>query len=187
MDKQNRTGVERLVLPGNRRDICKSNRDLVMKGENDMKRPEFLITVTIGETREEYRKNTKALDNTMKLVMTGVWEESKSIAGESALNRGLTELIIQQEYIREREKENWGLRERPKEPEEDLKEIWEQVEEKAMEKLNRVYKAVEGRDKEALDKTHKEYFDYLTALSRTTGIELIQLDNHFGNLYWMKK
>ena len=86
-----------------------------------MKRPEFLITVTIGETREEYRKNSKALDNTMKLVMTGILEESKSIAGESALNRGLTELIIQQEYIREREKENWGLREeRPKEPEEDL-------------------------------------------------------------------
>ena len=48
------------------------------------------------------------------------------------------------------------------------------------------YKA-DIRDKEALDKTHKEYFDYLTALSRTTGIELIQLDNHFGNLYWMKK
>ena len=81
-----------------------------------MKRPEFLITVTIGETREQYRENNKALDNTMKLVMTGVWEELKSIAGESALNRGLTELIIQQEYIREREKENWGLREeRPKE------------------------------------------------------------------------
>lgn len=86
-----------------------------------MKRPEFLITVTIGETREQYRENNKALDNTMKLVMTGVWEETKSIAGEAALNRGLTELIIQQEYIREREKENWGLREeRPKEPEEDL-------------------------------------------------------------------
>ena len=94
-----------------------------------MKRPEFLITVTIGETREE----------------------------------------------------------RPKEPEEDLKEIWKQVEEKAMEKLSKVYKAVEDRNKEALDKTHKEYFDYLTALSRTTGIELIQLDNHFGNLYWTKK
>ena len=69
-----------------------------------MKRPEFLITVTIGETREQYRENNKALDNTMKLVMTGVWEELKSIAGESALNRGLTELIIQQEYIRERRK-----------------------------------------------------------------------------------
>lgn len=129
MDKQNRTGVERLVLPGNTRDICESNRDLVMKGENDMKRPEFIITVTIGETREE----------------------------------------------------------RPQEPEEDLKEIWKQVEEKAMEKLNRVYKAVEDRNKEALDKTHKEYFNYLTTLSRTTGIELIQLDNHFGNLYWTKK
>ena len=138
-----------------------------------MKRPEFLITVTIGETREQYRENNKALDNTMKLVMTGVWEETKSIAGEAALNRGLTELIIQQEYIREREKENWGLREeRPKEPEEDLKEIWKRVEEKAMEKIK---------------KSHKEYFDYLTTLSRTTGIKVVQLANHFTNLYWTKK
>ena len=139
-----------------------------------MKRPEFLITVTIGETREQYRENNKALDNTMKLVMTGVWEELKSIAGESALNRGLTELIIQQEYIREREKENWGLREerpkenwglreeRPKEPEED----------QAMEKIK---------------KSHKEYIDYLTTLSRATGIKVVQLDNHFTNLYWTKK
>ena len=149
-----------------------------------MKRPEFLITVTIGETREQYRENNKALDNTMKLVMTGVWEELKSIAGESALNRGLTELIIQQEYIREREKENWGLREerpkenwglreeRPKEPEEDLKEIWKRVEEKAMEKIK---------------KSHKEYIDYLTTLSSATGIKVVQLDNHFTNLYWTKK
>ena len=149
-----------------------------------MKRPEFLITVTIGETREQYRENNKALDNTMKLVMTGVWEELKSIAGESALNRGLTELIIQQEYIREREKENWGLREerpkenwglreeRPKEPEEDLKEIWKRVEEKAIKKIK---------------KSPKEYIDYLTTLSRATGIKVVQLDNHFTNLYWTKK
>lgn len=109
----------------------------------------------------------------MKLVMTGVWEETKSIAGEAALNRGLTELIIQQEYIREREKENWGLREeRPQETEEDLKEIWKRVEEKAMEKIK---------------KSHKEYFDYLTTLSRATGIKVVQLDNHFTNLYWTKK
>lgn len=73
-----------------------------------MNRPEFLHAVTIGQARETYRKNIKALDNTMKLVMTGVWEESKSIAGEAALNRGLAELITQQEYIRERESENWA-------------------------------------------------------------------------------
>ena len=79
-----------------------------------MKRPEFLITVTIGETREE----------------------------------------------------------RPKEPEEDLKEIWKRVEEKAMEKIK---------------KSHKEYSDYLTTLSRTTGIKVVQLSNHFTNLYWTKK
>ena len=71
-------------------------------------RPKSLNAVTVREAREEYRKNIKALENTMKLVMTGVWEETKSIAGESALNRGLAELITQQEYIRERESENWG-------------------------------------------------------------------------------
>lgn len=73
-----------------------------------MSRPEFLNVTTVGQARETYRKNIKALDNTMKLVMTGIWEESKSIAGEAALNRGLAELITQQEYIRERERENWA-------------------------------------------------------------------------------
>ena len=32
----------------------------------------------------------------------------KEIAGETYINRAITELLIQQEYIREREKENWG-------------------------------------------------------------------------------
>ena len=73
-----------------------------------MNRPEFLNTTTVGQAREEYRKNIKALNNTMLLVMTGIWEESKSIIGEATLNRGLTELITQQEYIRERERESWA-------------------------------------------------------------------------------
>lgn len=73
-----------------------------------MNRPEFLNTVTIGQTRQKYRDNVKALDNIFLLVSIGSLEGIKEIAGETYINRAVTELLIQQEYIREREKENWG-------------------------------------------------------------------------------
>ena len=73
-----------------------------------MKKPETLNTVTVGETRQKYRDNIKALDNILSLTMCGSLEEIKEIAGEWAINRAMAEMIIQQEYIREREKTNWG-------------------------------------------------------------------------------
>lgn len=73
-----------------------------------MSRPEFLNTVTIGQTRQKYRDNVRALDNILELVLSGSLEEAKEIAGEWVINRTITEIIIQQEYIREREKANWG-------------------------------------------------------------------------------
>lgn len=73
-----------------------------------MNRPEFLNTVTIGQTRQKYRDNVKALDNIFLLVSAGSLEEIKEIAGEWAINQAMAEMIIQQEYIREREKANWG-------------------------------------------------------------------------------
>ena len=73
-----------------------------------MSRPEFLNTVTIGQTRQKYRDNVKALDNILELVLSGSLEEAKEIAGEWVINRTITEIIIQKEYIREREKANWG-------------------------------------------------------------------------------
>ena len=73
-----------------------------------MKKPEFLNTVTIGQPRQKYRDNVKALDNICLLVSTGSLEEVKEIAGESLINKVVTELLVQQEYIREREKANWG-------------------------------------------------------------------------------
>lgn len=73
-----------------------------------MNRPEFLNTVTVGQTRQKYRYNVKALDNIFLLVSTGSLEEIKEIAGEWVINQAMTEMIIQQEYIREREKANWG-------------------------------------------------------------------------------
>ena len=44
----------------------------------------------------------------MYLVATGIYEEIKGIAGESIINQVMTEILVQQEYIREREKANWG-------------------------------------------------------------------------------
>lgn len=73
-----------------------------------MKKPEFLNTVTIGQTRQKYKDNVKALDNILLLVSTGILEEAKEVAGEWVINQVMAELVIQQEYIREREKANWG-------------------------------------------------------------------------------
>lgn len=73
-----------------------------------MKKPEYLNTVTVAQTREKYRSNQKSLDNMVYLVTTGVYEEIKGIAGESIINQSMTEILLQQEYIREREKANWG-------------------------------------------------------------------------------
>lgn len=73
-----------------------------------MKKPEFLNTVTIGQTRQKYKDNVKALDNILLLVSTGILEETKGVAGEWVINQVMAELVIQQEYIREREKANWG-------------------------------------------------------------------------------
>lgn len=73
-----------------------------------MKKPESLNTITVAQTREKYRNNQKSLDNMMHLVATGIYEEIKGIAGESIINQVMTEILVQQEYIREREKANWG-------------------------------------------------------------------------------
>ncbi len=73
-----------------------------------MKKPESLNTITVAQTREKYRNNQKSLDNMMYLVATGIYEEIKGIAGESIINQVMTEILAQQEYIREREKANWG-------------------------------------------------------------------------------
>lgn len=73
-----------------------------------MKKPESLNTITVAQTREKYRNNQKSLDNMMHLAATGIYEEIKGIAGESIINQVMTEILVQQEYIREREKANWG-------------------------------------------------------------------------------
>lgn len=73
-----------------------------------MERPEFLNTVTIGDTRRKYRENQKSLDNMVRLVSSGIIQEAFNGDNEWVFNQVMTEIILQQEYIREREKANWG-------------------------------------------------------------------------------
>lgn len=73
-----------------------------------MERPEFLNTVTIGDTRRKYRENQKSLDNMMLLVSSGIIQEVFNGDNEWVFNQVMTETILQQEYIRERERANWG-------------------------------------------------------------------------------
>lgn len=73
-----------------------------------MNKPEMLYTVTVGQTRNKYRLNSEALDNTLNLVLTGIWADVANDVGEYLLNRALTEILVQQEYIRELEKMNYG-------------------------------------------------------------------------------
>lgn len=73
-----------------------------------MERPEFLNTVTIGDTRRKYRENQKSLANMMLLVSSGTIQEVFNGDNEWVFNQVMTETILQQEYIRERERANWG-------------------------------------------------------------------------------
>ena len=73
-----------------------------------MERPEFLNTVTIGGTRRKYRENQNSLDNMLLLGSSGTIQEVFNGDNEWVFNQVMTETILQQEYIRERERANWG-------------------------------------------------------------------------------
>ncbi len=73
-----------------------------------MERPEFLNATTVGDTRRKYRENQKSLDNMVRLVSSGIIQEAFNGDSEWVFNQVMTEIILQQEYIRERERANWG-------------------------------------------------------------------------------
>lgn len=78
------------------------------KGSGMIERPQFLNTTTVGDTRRKYRENQKALCNMMLLVSSGTIHEVFTGDNEWVFNQVMTEAILQQEYIRERERANWG-------------------------------------------------------------------------------
>lgn len=73
-----------------------------------MERPESLLAVTIADYKEVYEVNKRILNSIAMLVVTNSFIDLPNNYYESVLNYLFTELILQQEYIRECEAENWG-------------------------------------------------------------------------------
>ena len=71
-----------------------------------MTRPDTLTTTTVGQTREKYRKNQKALDNVLLLTTTGSFTDWND---ESIVNTFMRSLVVEQEDIRERERKKLGM------------------------------------------------------------------------------
>ena len=59
----------------------------------------------------------------------------------------------------------------------DQKRAWEKVEDKGMEKLKKLEKALER--KEGFAKAHKEYYEFIRKLAEVTGLTEEELDTHF--------
>ena len=66
--------------------------------------------ITIAEIRKQYRRNQKSLNRIVLLTQTNSLPDIHNIGGEWVINQMLTDLLIEQEYIRKRERENGGWR-----------------------------------------------------------------------------
>ena len=66
--------------------------------------------ITIAEIRKQYRRNQKSLNRIVLLTQTNSLPDIHNNGGEWVINQMLTNLLIEQEYIRKRERENWGWR-----------------------------------------------------------------------------
>ena len=64
--------------------------------------------ITIAEIRKQYRRNQKILNRIVLLTQTNSLPDIHNIGDEWVINQMLTDLLIEQEYIRKRERENWG-------------------------------------------------------------------------------
>lgn len=70
--------------------------------------------------------------------------------------------------------------------EEQIK-IWQKVEAKGLEKLEKVERALALTEKEGFKEAHKDYCDFVNRLAETTGLTSGELDRHFTTLLAEKK
>ena len=63
-------------------------------------------TIPSEEIRKQYRRNQKRLNRIVLLTQTNSLPDIHNIGGEWVINQMLTDLLIEQEYIRKREREN---------------------------------------------------------------------------------
>ena len=74
-----------------------------------MRRPEYLKSCTVGDIRKEIRNNLDALDRTGWMLSNNfIGIDSPCSDYETFINKAMTEFIIQAEYLRDREANNWG-------------------------------------------------------------------------------
>ncbi len=71
--------------------------------------------------------------------------------------------------------------------EEELEQIWQQVKEKAVEKIEKIMVAIGNRDKNTMDRATEEYNRFLSKLSETLGMEEKELDDRFTSLWWSRQ
>ena len=72
-----------------------------------MNRPELLRAGTGGEVRKEIKENLKALEYIGWMLANG-YADSVVPKYESSINQIMAEYVIQAEYLRDREANNWG-------------------------------------------------------------------------------
>lgn len=75
-----------------------------------MERPRYLQGCTVGEIRKEVKKNLMSLRHTGWMLANGFVSVDSPVTPEleTFLNKTMTEYVIQAEYLRDREANNWG-------------------------------------------------------------------------------
>lgn len=71
-----------------------------------MNRPEMLKACTVAEARNEIKENLNVLEYIGRMMANGLVGKMNPIC-ESAVNQIMAEYVIQQEYLRDRELNNW--------------------------------------------------------------------------------
>ena len=64
---------------------------------------------------------------------------------------------------------------------EEQKGLWKKVEEKGLEKLGNMMKALE--ENQNLEEANNEYYDFIVKLANATGLRASELDIHFVMLW----
>lgn len=141
-------------------------------------------------------------------IVRGIWlgKNADEFGKEYCTNEGLKKdaMVIRIEFrdgtkirfgedrwramvVKKEEPEKPETAEEPKTTERDLEPIWQQVEEKAVEKIEKIMVAIGNRDKNTMDRATEEYNRFLSELSEILGMEEKELDDRFTSLWWSRQ
>lgn len=155
-----------------KRKLIVMSKDEKSKVEYDM---ETIRGIWLGTVANEFREAC--------CTVTGLKEASVSVRIEFKNKPGIRFEDAEWKVMVIEEKEP----EEAKSTERGLKLIWQQVEEKAVEKIEKIMMAIENRDKSAMDKATEEYNKFLSKLSEILEMEEKELDDRFASLWWSRQ